>query len=301
MDSGSETIVLGTRGSRLARTQTQMVAQSLEAMGFRVETRIISTTGDEITDRPLAEIGGKGLFVSALEEALAQGQVDAAVHSLKDVPGDLPDGFTLAAFLPREDPRDALVSFTYRAVSDLPTGAKVGTGSKRRAMQFGRLRGDIEVVPTRGNVESRLNKARSGELDGVILAMAGLVRLGLAELAVEALEEDIFVPAPCQGIVAVEIRNGDSRLGEILRRLDDASARTEGTAERAAAKALGADCHTPIGVRARIDGDGLTIRIALGDEKSGSVITVVHTGERLDPEQAGAQAAELIGMAGERH
>lgn len=278
-----------------------MVAQSLEALGFFVETRIISTAGDEITDRPLAEIGGKGLFVSALEEALAQGRVDAAVHSLKDVPGELPGGFILAAFLPREDPRDALVSFTCRSVSELPAGAKIGTGSKRRAMQLAELRGDIEVVPIRGNVESRLSKAQSGGLDGVILAMAGLVRLGLADLAVEALDDDIFVPAPCQGIIAVEIRNGDSRLEETLRNLDDPSARTEGMAERAAAKALGADCHTPIGVRARIDGDMLTVRIALGDEKSGRVLTAVHTGERLYPEQAGVQAAELIEVAGERH
>jgi len=248
---------IATRGSALALAQARRVAGWLqERLGCAGELVVLKTTGDRIQDRSLAKVGGKGLFVKELEEALRDGRADLAVHSAKDLPAELAPGCVLAAFPERADARDALVARARGARLDaLPRGARVGTGSVRRSAQLRAARPDLEVVPLRGNVPTRLRKLEDEGLDAVVLACAGLERLGLADRIDERLDPERVLPAVCQGVLAVETR-ADDPWAERLAALDDPAARVAATAERAFLSGLGGDCATPLAAWARADGSG---------------------------------------------
>jgi len=255
---------IGTRGSPLALVQAHQVqARLAAALGVApdaIELKVIKTTGDAIQNRPLTEIGGKGLFVKEIEQALIDGAIDLAVHSAKDVPGVLPDGLILACCLPREDARDAFISRKAASFAVLAPGAVVGTASPRRQAMVRRLRGDVSVVPLRGNVETRLRKLDAGEVDATLLAMAGLNRLGLAAAATAPLDVDEFLPAVGQGVIALETRADDTRTRAHLAAIDDAAAATALAAERAFLAVLDGSCRTPIAGHARLDGAALHFR-----------------------------------------
>lgn len=247
---------IGTRGSPLALAQARMTAAALgSALGVSAESiaiEIISTAGDRTQDRPLSEIGGKGLFTKEIDEAQLAGRVDVAVHSAKDLPTILPEGLVVAGFLPREDVRDALIAPRHGTLTSLPMGARVGTVSLRRQALLRKLRPDLVLEPLRGNVETRLNKARTGALDAVVLAMAGLKRLGLAGEATEALDPESFVPAVGQGAIALVARADDVRTLALLARIVDGETAIAVSAERAYLRVLDGSCRTPIGGYARV-------------------------------------------------
>lgn len=246
---------LGSRGSRLALAQAKMVADALAANGAACEIVEVRTTGDRILDRPLADSGGKGLFVKELEEALLSGTIDLAVHSMKDVPVDLPVGLAIAALLPREDPRDVFVSNSANSLGALPTGARIGTSSVRRAAQVARARPDLEIVLLRGNVDTRLAKLDSGAMEAMLLALAGLKRLGLAHRATQML--DAFLPALGQGAIGIEIRDGDARAKSAVAPLDDPATALALSCERGFQEALGGSCRSPMAGLARVIGGRL--------------------------------------------
>jgi hydroxymethylbilane synthase len=241
-------IRIGTRGSRLALWQAEHVAGRLRDAHPDLEVAIetIRTTGDRILDAPLARIGGKGLFTKEIEEALLDGRVDVAVHSLKDLPTTLPEGLGLGAVLSRHDPSDVLVSAGGRGLAELPDGARIGTSSLRRRAQLLHARPGLEVVDVRGNVPTRLEKAASGAVDAVVLARAGVERLGLGERITEVLPAETILPAPGQGAVGIEVRQGDEPTLERLRGLEDEATRAATDAERAFLEALGGGCQVPI-------------------------------------------------------
>jgi hydroxymethylbilane synthase len=250
---------LGTRGSKLALVQANMVARALETgTGAVCEIVTLKTSGDRIQDRPLADSGGKGLFVKELEDALLAGTIDLAVHSMKDVPVALPPGLEIAAFLPREDPRDVLVSNAARALADLPRGARLGTSSVRRAAQVRRARPDLDCVLLRGNVDTRLRKLDAGEMDAMLLALAGLKRLGLEARAAQTLDD--FLPALGQGAIGIEIREADTHAREIVAQLNDRDTELALTCERAFQLALGGSCRSPMAGLARVAGGQLAFR-----------------------------------------
>lgn len=259
---------IGTRGSPLALAQAHETrARLATAAGFsaeEAETRlplvVIKTTGDKVTDRPLAEAGGKGLFIKELEEALADQRIDIAVHSLKDVPGHLPPGFTLAATLPREDARDGLIGAA--SLAALPEGARVGTTSPRRAAQVLIARPDARIVLFRGNVQTRLDKLAAGEADATMLALAGLNRLGLTP-AIMPLDPDLFIPAAGQGAIGLEIRDGDAETAALAGRIDDAAAAVAVAAERACLAALDGSCRSAIAIHGRRAGETFVLRAAV--------------------------------------
>jgi hydroxymethylbilane synthase len=244
---------IGSRGSQLALWQTNHIAAMLRARGHQVEIEVIKTTGDKITDVALSQVGAKGMFTKEIEDALAEGRVDLAVHSLKDLPTQLPPGFELAAVTSREDPRDVFLSLRYKNPQELPQRARVGTSSLRRQAQLKALRPDLEVIPLRGNVDTRLRKLMSSEFDAIILAAAGLNRLGIAESEAvlrHALAIEVMCPAAGQGALAIEIRAGDATNREALAFLDDRDACAATTCERALLEKLGGGCQVPIGAYA---------------------------------------------------
>jgi len=254
---------IGSRGSQLALWQANHISALLRERGheIEIEIEIIHTTGDKITDVPLAMVGtkggfGKGVFTKEIEEALAAGRVDLAVHSLKDLPTELPKGFEIAAITKREDPRDALCSRKYSKIEDLPQGARVGTSSLRRQAQLKAIRPDLEIHPLRGNVDTRLRKLEQGEYDAIILASAGLRRLGKTELIRQIIPAEIMCPAAGQGALGIEIREGDDNIRELLKFLDDPAARAATTCERALLNSLGGGCQVPIGAFAQVQVDG---------------------------------------------
>ncbi len=251
---------LGTRGSPLALRQAEQAAAALRAQApdLDIETVVIRTTGDRIRDRRLADIGGKGLFAKEIETALAEGRIDAAVHSVKDLETALPEGFVLAAMLEREDPRDGLAGGA-RTLADLPRGARVGTASLRRQAQMLARRPDLAPGLIRGNVETRLERVRSGEFDATFLAMAGLARLGMAEKAVPIAPEEML-PAAGQGAVGIECRAGDESLREQLAAIDHEPTSRCVTAERALLAALDGSCRTPIAAYAELRNGELVLR-----------------------------------------
>src|SRR6202047_496408 len=229
---------IGSRGSQLALWPAHHISSLLCARGHEVEIEIIHTTGDKITDVPLAQVGtkgglGKGIFTKEIEEALAAGHVDLAVHSLKDLPTELPPGFEIAAITERQDPRDAFCSRLYSKVEDLPQSARVGTSSLRRQAQLTAIRPDLDIHPLRGNVDTRLRKLEQGEYDAIILASAGLKRLGKTELVKQIIPAEIMCPAAGQGALGIEIREGDAKTRELLSFLNDPSARAATTPRRA--------------------------------------------------------------------
>jgi hydroxymethylbilane synthase len=249
---------IGTRGSQLATTQSGAVAAALEDLGVASELVIVRTFGDDHPG-PLASMPQQGVFVSALRTALLEGEVDVAVHSMKDLPSAPADGIVLAAAPVREDPRDALVTADGVGLDELPPGARVGTGSPRRQARLRALRPDLEVVDLRGNVDSRLARVASGDLDGVVLAVAGLTRLGRADRIAEHLDPVRMLPAPAQGALAVECREDDAATRALLAPLDDASTRLAVLAERAVLAGVHASCASAIGALARLENARLTV------------------------------------------
>lgn len=281
---------MGTRGSVLARTQSGHVVTALCAAhpGLEVETVVIRTTGDEITDRPLAEIGGKGLFVKEIEVALLEDRIDFAVHSMKDVPAEIPEGLLLAATPAREDPRDALISAGQRPFTALPTGARVGTSSVRRACQLRAHRPDLAFEPLRGNVDTRLRKLREGQVDAIVLAAAGLRRLGQTEVITELLSPEVCLPAIGQGILAIETRRDDATTRALVGALHDALTSRAAAAERAFLARLGGDCKTPLAAHATESAGALRVRGLVASLTGPEVLRDELTG--LAPDDAGAAA-----------
>ncbi len=283
---------VGTRGSRLALAQAEEVRARLAAAHGElagdgaVEIVVITTSGDKIQDRALAEIGGKGLFTKEIEEALLDGAIDLAVHSMKDVPTWLPEGLEISAVLPREDPRDALFAARGRSLAELPQGAVVGTSSLRRQAQVLMARPDLKVVTFRGNVQTRLRKLAEGQVDATLLAVAGLKRLGEAERITAALAPEEMLPAVAQGAIGLETRCGDRRTAGWLAALDDPVSARRVTAERACLEVLDGSCRTPIAVLAELDApDGEIYLRALVALPNGSQ---AHRAERRGPADAAA-------------
>ncbi len=292
---------IGTRGSPLARVQASMVAAALQAQGDGTTTElvIIKTTGDHVLDRPLSEIGGKGLFTKEIEEALFDGRIDLAVHSLKDVATVLPDGLELAAVLPREDPRDALIAGSARRLADLPNGAVVGSASLRRRAQLLAARPDLQVVNLRGSVDTRLGKVAKGELHATLLAMAGLKRLGKPEAASAPIDTAELLPAVAQGAIAIEIRSDDFPTRELVAALDDRPTATAVTAERSFLRALDGSCQTPIAAFARFDGEDLRFDGLLATPDGDRLWRAKRLGAPSDAARLGADAgAEIRADAG---
>ncbi len=256
------TLTIATRRSALALAQCRAFVQRLAALDPAADLRELQvvTSGDQIQDRPLAEIGGKGLFVKEIEEALLDRRADIAVHSIKDVPGLLPAGLTIACIPTREDPRDVLVAPAHGTLSALPPGARVGTSSLRRLASIKALRPDLTVVPIRGNVDTRLRKVDAGEFDAIVLARAGLVRLGLAERTTELLSPDISLPAVGQGALGIECREADASVRARLAALHDPETALCVAAERGVLIALGGDCRTPLAAFAERAGASLRLR-----------------------------------------
>ena len=293
-------IRVGTRASLLARTQSGHVADALSAATGRDVALVEVTTEGDVSRAPLASIGGAGVFVGALRDALLRGEVDVAVHSLKDLPTGAADGITLAAVPPREDPRDVVVARDGLTLGELPVGARVGTGSPRRASQLHALGLGLEIVPVRGNVDTRLGKVRSGELDAVVLARAGLARIGRLDEVTEVLDPLQMLPAPGQGALAVECRSGDTELVALLREvLDDRATRCSVVAERRVLADLEAGCSAPVGALAEIvegdDGEELWIRaVALSPDGALSVRRSA-SGAPDDADDVGRRlAAEMV-------
>jgi hydroxymethylbilane synthase len=294
---------LGTRGSPLALAQARMVRQALAAAhGLppdRIELVAIRTSGDRIQDRPLAEAGGKGLFTKEIEQALADGAIDLAVHSSKDMPTVLPAGLVLDAFLPREDPRDVLVSRTANSIAALPRGATVGTASPRRQAQVLRLRPDLRIVPLRGNVETRLRKIDEGAADATLLALAGLKRLGLAQAATAVLDVHEMLPAVGQGAIGIETRADDSRTRDLLGPINHADTAAALAAERAFLAMLDGSCRTPIAGYASVAAGRLRFRGMILRPDGSESFETARDGAASDAARLGADAgAELKARAG---
>jgi hydroxymethylbilane synthase len=284
-------LVIATRRSPLALWQANFVARALESAGRKVELLPLVTQGDRILDAPLSRVGGKGLFVKEIEEALLDGRADLAVHSLKDVPTRLPDGLVLGAILEREDPRDALCAPVHRTLEALRAGARVGTSSLRRRAQLLALRPDLRVEEIRGNVGTRMAKLE-GELDAVILAAAGLRRLGLEDRITEVLAPDRLLPAVGQGALAVEIREGDEETAELVRRLEHAETRDAVRAERALLARLEGGCQIPLAAHAEVEGDRLRLRARVGRVDGTHLLEAEAEGPRAEAEANGVRAAE---------
>jgi hydroxymethylbilane synthase len=296
------TLRIGTRGSPLALAQAHMVRAALSvAHGWAedaVAIDVIRTSGDRIQDRPLSEVGGKGLFTKEIEDALLSGAIDLAVHSAKDMPTQLPDGLMLAACLPREDVRDVFISRKAAHLRDLPHGALVGSASLRRQAMVKRLRPDLAVLPFRGNVETRIRKLDAGEVDATLLALAGLRRLGLADKATALLDVDDFLPAVGQGAVTIEARIEDARTRGLLTKIDHADTSVALLAERAFLAVLDGSCRTPIAGHAVLDGDALRFRGLILRPDGSQVFETTRVGARGDAVALGADAgAELKGRA----
>ena len=285
---------IGTRGSPLALAQAHLVKVALLALGGLadedVEIVALSTRGDRIQDRTLAEIGGKGLFTEEIEAGLLDGRLQMAVHSTKDMPTSLPAGLVLGAVLPRADPRDALIARGPRSIAELPEGAVVGTASLRRQAQLRAARPDLVVVPLRGNVQTRLRKLAGGEVQATMLAMAGLIRLGLAAEASAALPVEEMLPAVAQGAICIECRAADGPVRVLLDRINHAPTMTAITAERAFLAALDGSCRTPIAALAEIDGDAMRLRGLVASPDGSAVERVDVTGSAADPAALGAEA-----------
>lgn len=284
---------IGSRGSQLALWQANHIAALLRERGHQVEIEIIKTTGDKITDVALAKVGTKGMFTKEIEEALAEGRVDLAVHSLKDLPTELTSGFELAAITTRQHPNDVLLSLQYHSVEELPLGARVGTSSLRRQAQLRAVRPDLDFHPLRGNVDTRIRKLEQGEYDAIILAAAGLNRLQKTELIRQVIPTEVMCPAAGQGALGIEIRAGDTAMRERLAFLDDAAARATTTCERALLNSLGGGCQVPIGAFAQMNQNALTLQAVVASPDGSKLLR--HTVRGSDPERMGAEAgAELL-------
>ncbi|HKS74534.1 MAG TPA: hydroxymethylbilane synthase [Terriglobales bacterium] len=283
---------IGSRGSQLALWQAHHIQALLRERGHEVELEIIKTTGDKILDVALAKVGTKGMFTKEIEEALAEGRVDLAVHSLKDLPTELSSGFEIAAITKRENPRDVFCSKKYASIDELPQGARVGTSSLRRQAQLMALRPDLEIHPLRGNVDTRLRKLEAGEYDAIILAAAGLNRLRKTELVKQVIPAEVMCPAAGQGALGIEIRAGDSETRKHLSFLDDAAARATTTCERALLNKLGGGCQVPIGASAEVHGARIHLE-GIVAHPDGSVV-LRESGEGDDPVRLGEEVGDRL-------
>lgn len=287
-------IRLGTRGSALALAQAALVAASLRQAGATVEIVPMKTEGDRLLGARLADAGGKGLFVREIEEALADGRVDVAVHSLKDLPADPPDGLEVAAYPRRDDPRDVVVSRAGGGLDALPPGAVLGTSSLRRRAFALAARPDLDVRPLRGNVDTRLRKLAEGACDAVLLAAAGLARLGLAPAHAVPLPADVFVPAVGQGVLAVEVRSDDAATRRLVAAIDHAPTRACAVAERACLRRLGASCTTPMAAHAVMDGARLAMTAVVASEDGRRLLRVEAAAAPGEAEALGVRLAESL-------
>jgi hydroxymethylbilane synthase len=285
-------LVIASRGSQLALWQAHWVQQQLAALGYPSRLEIIKTAGDKITDVPLAQVGAKGLFTKEIEEALLDGRADLAVHSLKDLPTELPPGLVLAATPAREDPRDALVG---RRLADLPAGAKLGTSSLRRAAQLRKARPDLRIEPVRGNLDTRLRKLDAGQYDAIVLAAAGLKRLGWEERIAEILSPDVVCPAVGQGALAIETRAPGLPASQELNHPPTHSAVT---AERALLAALGGGCQVPIGAYATVNGDRLFLQAVVVSPDGVDLVRDNSEGRAADAQRIGRELGEALLAAG---
>ncbi|TAM84735.1 MAG: hydroxymethylbilane synthase [Acidobacteria bacterium] len=290
-------ITIGSRGSSLALWQANWVKDHLASAGHEVKINIIKTSGDRLQNAALAASGTKGLFIKEIEEALLAGQVDLAVHSMKDLPTGLPEGLGIAAVPQREDPRDALVSRGGLLLQDLPAGARIGTSSLRRQSQLLALRPDLEVVPMRGNVDTRLRKLERGDCEALVLAAAGLRRLGFASHITSWFREDEICPAVGQGALAIEIRTHNAAVEEVIAAFDHPATHRAIRAERAMLEALGGGCQLPIAAYAKNDSGRLHLTGVVADPAGTRVLRAMATGELENPEDLGRQVAtELFGQ-----
>ncbi len=281
-------LTIGTRGSKLALWQSNYIKDRIEALtGLPVDIKIIKTTGDKILDVPLAKVGGKGLFTKEIEVELEAGTVDLAVHSMKDVPTELPEGLVIAAMPARVDPRDAIVSGAGYTLDTLPAGGRVGTSSLRRVAQVRSLRPDVEIVDVRGNLDTRMRKAETGEVDVVILAAAGITRMGWADRITHYIAGDQMVSAVGQGAIGIEIREDDEFMQGVCAKIADPATVTCVTAERVVMRTLEGGCQVPIGAYARIEDGALVMDGIVGSVDGATILRASITGDAADPVAAG--------------
>ena len=302
MSKASESVLkLGTRGSLLARAQSDLVARELEKLhpGLRVELVIIKTSGDTIADRPLYEFGGKGLFTKELEQALLAGTVNFAVHSFKDVPVTMPlvkQAELIIAVVPmREDPRDLLVCQKFSSIAQLPQGAKIGTGSLRRRCQLLAIRPDLQIEPIRGNIDTRVRKLKAGEFDAVVLAMAGTKRAGLFDPQImHPIELDEMLPAAGQGALALQCRKNDERTRELLKSINHSESATCVNCERELVRLLQGDCHSPIAAFAKVDKGEVFLRAAVGGRGGQPPVLKARASGTIDPIAASREVFDSL-------
>jgi hydroxymethylbilane synthase len=287
---------IGTRGSKLALTQSGWVKDRIESAHPEVKVELIHirTTGDKMVDAPLSKIGGKGLFVKEIETALLDGEVDLAVHSMKDVPAELPPGLEAVIYPEREDARDALVSTEFSSLRDLPEGAAIGTGSLRRSTQLLFMRPDLKIVPIRGNVDTRIQKTESGQLHAVILAAAGLNRLGFSGKIGSILSTEELLPAIGQGALCLETRKGDYTVSDLLRFMHHEETELTVRAERAFLKMLGGGCQVPIAGHARLEGERIILEGIVAELDGSKIMRERMVGSRENPEGIGAALAQKL-------
>lgn len=290
-------LVVGTRGSNLALVQTNWVVEQLKKVNPHVEfeIKIIKTKGDLIKDLPLDKIGDKGLFVKEIEKSLLNKEIDMAVHSMKDMPSSLPKGLKFAHSPKREDPRDALIfKKGYKSIDDLPKGARIGTGSKRRKYQLLKHRPDLEIVPIRGNIETRIKKIETENLDGVVLAASGLKRAGLQDKIDYYIPTDIMLPAPAQGILALEIREDDEETEKIIDSIKDDGTKVQIEAERGFLIGVDGSCHIPMGAYCNIQGDKIILTGLYGDSEGKKIVVQSQEGNLADASKIGYELAKSV-------
>ena len=291
---------IGTRGSKLALAQSEWVKKEVQTRHpeVRVELVKIKTKGDKILDSPLSKIGGKGLFVKEIEDALLKNDVDLAVHSLKDVPAELQEGLEISVYPKREDPRDAFVSRHFRTVKDLPQGASVGTSSLRRSAQLLHMRPDLHIVPLRGNVDTRLRKLDSGDLQAIVLATAGLKRLGLSDRITTPLSPEAVLPAIGQGVLGLELRADDEKTRNLISFLNDLETELAARAERAFLKELEGGCQVPLAGYARVERDLMVMDGMVAELDGGVILRQQLAGGKDKPEDLGISLARQLIAAG---
>ncbi len=297
----TEYLRIGSRGSKLAVIQAEYVRDQLVSLnpGVEFEMVTVTTTGDQNTTVSLEQLGGEGVFVKELEEALLKKQIDIAVHSLKDMLTTIPDNLRLAAVPQRVDPRDVLISPGGK-LAELPNGAKIGTGSQRRAVQIRALRPDLEICGLRGNINTRINKAFSDDLDGIVMAAAALIRLGMEDKITEYLSIEDFVPAVGQGALGIEIRANDARTYEIVAPLDHQLGCQCVTAERSFLRALGGGCRAPIAALGLVENEQLSLNGIVSDPQGNTILRAGIEGNAFDPERVGTElASKMIDMGAE--
>lgn len=285
---------IATRKSPLAMWQAEFVQEGLESAGYGVQLLPMSTRGDKILDTPLAKIGGKGLFIKELEHAMLEGKADMAVHSMKDVPMEFPESLELGVICQRENPLDAFVSNQHKSLSDLPEGARVGTSSLRRRCQLLAYRKDLTIIDLRGNVNTRLAKLDAGEYDAIVLACAGLQRLGMHDRIAEEIDPNICLPAAGQGAVGIEVRSGDAATMQAVSLLNDEATALRVRAERALNNALQGGCQVPIAAFATLAGDVLSLEARVGNLDGQILLKAQKSGPCSSPEVLGIAVAKLL-------